>query len=645
MVRSDPEEEKIVNQCMPESKDYKEGYGRYLVDFVCDYEGHVWQDCLIDHKYPRKCPSCGRTDTTHPKGSEGSRPTPKYIANFINERSKIIYTRGEFYAFDENRGVWNSDLAEEIIGKDAQVILGERLKKQDMENIKLHLKIIAKKNLDNGEEIQLYGSVKQEKNGIKINFQNGTLFIQPELEEINGKLYLKAITYSFYEHKAEDYFEKVIPWNFDPSRNKIPKKILNFLWYISNNNVFNFITLLEGMAWPFLPGYPIQQAFTVIGEGNNGKSTYFQIIKMLVGEENVSTLTLQQLANAGKGRPFQIVELENKLVNIADDLPNRPLADTGYFKQLTGGSPVSGEKKFGSMFKFENQAKMYFSANRMPEVNEDTLAWWRRFCFVILEKIIENPKEMQLVLKEFETEIPDLINFLIFAVLPNMIGKTTFTFTDTPELTKKTYESVSNTSIRFAEEKLKEDPHAETEKRKIREEYEKWCDRHNLIKETETKFWTTIKEKLKFEEKRIQEKGVQKRYLVGVRLVEEDPDNELENLIIGEKKRILENYIQKLNSLKEVAKVDGVAGVFAYLPLYNIQTYLNILSKINKNPGNPDNLVNIELFLQEEASKEILKNTGSISNIQTEIYKRDNVAGFLMTLATLKIFQIIFQNL
>ncbi len=584
LIEKTKSNEKVGNPHTTRCTD-KEGIEKYLVDYVCGVCGYAWKDCLLVHDYPKQCPR-GHINT-HIEGYMENRPSPDFIANFINEHYQIIHTRGEFYAFDENKGIWSSVLAETIIGKEAHAILGEKLKKQDMENIKLHLLIIAKKNLDNGDPIQLYGTVKQEGVGIKINFQNGTFFIQPGMEVINGKLKLKTITYSFNNHTPEDYFERALSHNFDPSRNKISKKILDFLWYISNDNVFNFITLLEGLAWPFLPGYPIQQALTLVGPGNNGKSTYLQIIKMIAGKENVSTLTLQQLSNAGTGRPFQIVELENKLVNIADDLPNKPLADTGYYKQLTGGSTVSGERKFGSMFKIENQAKMYFSANKMPEANEDTLAWWRRFCFLILEKNIETPKELPLVLKEFEEEIPDLINFVIFAVLPNMIGKTTFTFADTPELTKKTYENVSNTSIRFAEEKLKFNPEAETLKGDIWEEYQAWCLRHNLTIETERKFWTTIQSYYsKAEEKRTQVQGVLKRAMRGVELIKDDPSNDLESIIMEEKKKILDNYIQNLINLKDIIKIDTISTITTFLGISNyIYEFFNFLTLVKGKGG------------------------------------------------------------
>ncbi len=119
---------------------------------------------------------------------------------------------------------------------------------------------------------------------------------------------------------------------------------------------------------------------------------------------------------------------------------------------MIDGNTVEAEKKFGASFSFRNTAKFFFSANRLPEITDDTTGWWRKFFFLIIDKKLPDTVNMDLVMQEFVGETPELLNSLIFAVLPNMFGKDKFTFAINPEITKKTYENVSNTSIRFAEE-------------------------------------------------------------------------------------------------------------------------------------------------------------------------------------------------
>ena len=92
------------------------------------------------------------------------------------------------------------------------------------------------------------------------------------------------------------------------------------------------------MAWKII-GYLLvaitflQKAFLLLGEGGNGKSTFLNAAIKFVGADNVSNVSLQQLAS----NRFAAASLEGKLANICADLPTTRLEDTQLFKGITGG--------------------------------------------------------------------------------------------------------------------------------------------------------------------------------------------------------------------------------------------------------------------------------------------------------------------
>ncbi len=49
------------------------------------------------------------------------------------------------------------------------------------------------------------------------------------------------------------------------------------------------------------------------------------------------------------------------------DLKNDKLTNTGLFKMLVSGDPMKAEKKHCQPFDFENYAKLFFSANEIPQ--------------------------------------------------------------------------------------------------------------------------------------------------------------------------------------------------------------------------------------------------------------------------------------
>ena len=57
------------------------------------------------------------------------------------------------------------------------------------------------------------------------------------------------------------------------------------------------------------------KAFFLVGDGSNGKSTLLDMVKEMLGEENISNLSLLDLEHS-----FRPAELEHKLANIGDDI-------------------------------------------------------------------------------------------------------------------------------------------------------------------------------------------------------------------------------------------------------------------------------------------------------------------------------------
>ena len=135
-------------------------------------------------------------------------------------------------------------------------------------------------------------------------------------------------------------------------------------------------------------GMPAQVSFILVGEGANRKSTLFAILKSMLGARNVTSFAIQELEN----EKFLRGALYGKLVNIRSELPSAALKDTGIFKHLTGGDPISTDVKYGRPFTFVSYAKLIFATNRIPKTPDDTDAFFRRWIIIsFLFKLSPNP--------------------------------------------------------------------------------------------------------------------------------------------------------------------------------------------------------------------------------------------------------------
>jgi P4 family phage/plasmid primase-like protien len=158
----------------------------------------------------------------------------------------------------------------------------------------------------------------------------------------------------------------------------------------------------------FSPGNLYQIAHLFVGEGCNGKSTLIGVMVDLLGPENVSAETLQSL-NENK---FASAKLYGKLLNAFADLPSNPLKQSSTFKTLTGGDQVRAELKFGAIFYFTNSAKLVFSANELPEVNDRTMAFWRRWQLIRLDRNLTGREDRKLP-EKLRAELPGILNWAL----------------------------------------------------------------------------------------------------------------------------------------------------------------------------------------------------------------------------------------
>jgi len=195
--------------------------------------------------------------------------------------------------------------------------------------------------------------------------------------------------------------------------------------------------------------YSIHKAVMFIGEGANGKSTFMELLRSMLGNENISTEPLQNLET----NRFAIVSLYGKLTNIYPDLSDRALKSTGLFKMLTGGDTISAEHKFKDRFCFKNYAKLIFSANKIPESPDDTTAFFRRWIIINFPRqfLPNDPKTDENLLKKLTTE-EELSGFFNWALegLRRLLENGKFSNAKSVEETRQQYIRASDPVKAFA---------------------------------------------------------------------------------------------------------------------------------------------------------------------------------------------------
>jgi len=283
------------------------------------------------------------------------------------------------------------------------------------------------------------------------------------------------------------------------------------------------VILYEIIGYCFYKSYPLHRAFMLVGEGSNGKSTYLELLKHVLGRENIVSIALQAIAQ----ERFAPSQLYKKLANIFADLPKQPLKYTGIFKMLTGEDEICADRKFRDPICFKNYAKLIFSANELPEVSDQTYAFWRRWIIVEFPNRFPENKDFKKQLLRHE-QLPKLITVSLYA-LRNVLLKGDFSLKgDFKEKWLKRANNVYAFIVERVEKCNPREPDCFVTKSTLYEKYVEYCDEVNENAYTKRKFneeierWTGAKTDRKIVG------GQRVRVWVGIRLKEEDEEEEQE---------------------------------------------------------------------------------------------------------------------
>lgn len=160
----------------------------------------------------------------------------------------------------------------------------------------------------------------------------------------------------------------------------------------------------EMIGYLMLNGNPLQVAFLLLGDGQNGKGTLLRVIQNLLGRENTSAQSLDSLSN----NRFSPANLFGMLANLAGDIDATYLEKTAAFKKLTGEDEFDGEHKYGAAFNFTSWAVPVFSANKIPGSSDTSHGYLRRWKIVEFMRVITPEERIPGLSTKLSEELPGI---------------------------------------------------------------------------------------------------------------------------------------------------------------------------------------------------------------------------------------------
>jgi phage/plasmid-associated DNA primase len=134
-------------------------------------------------------------------------------------------------------------------------------------------------------------------------------------------------------------------------------------------------SLLHHLSVGLQPGWTASKYLLLIGKGSNGKSTLLKMIEKLVGRDNTSSVTRQEMSN----KKVTVAALNGALMNIVFDGPKEFLKDSSTEKTLIAGERLDLELKYANIATTVQTTALFIEGlQQEPKVSDHSPALQRR---------------------------------------------------------------------------------------------------------------------------------------------------------------------------------------------------------------------------------------------------------------------------
>ncbi len=290
-------------------------------------------------------------------------------------------------------------------------------------------------------------------NLLSVKCFDGTLFNRQNIFNFkNGILNLN--TGDFSDHNEIYYSTMQVSYDYIPDVE--PKKWLDFLKDIMEDNQQKIDLIQEMMGYILFSDVSLQKCFYLLGSGSNGKSKLLDIItelfqavdqfgKPVSDPRNVSTVEMSELAER-----FERINLLNSILNISTETSTNVAGAETIFKKAVVNEIINGAFKGKDSISFTSRAKWIISCNDYIQPRDTSDGFDRRIIFIKFNvKFCDNPiysnekQKDDYIVQKILPELPAIFNWT-YEGYKKLISKNKFTVTDEQEEMKEEFRVIIN---------------------------------------------------------------------------------------------------------------------------------------------------------------------------------------------------------
>lgn len=184
-----------------------------------------------------------------------------------------------------------------------------------------------------------------------------------------------------YSHSPNLFFDYKLDHEFDSDAKC--REWLGFLDRVLGDE--DLIKLAqEFLGYCLVNDVSYHKAFVLKGFGRNGKSTFINMIELLLGRKNCAYVPLENFNNGA-----EVDMLFGKKINLISDDDEDIILPSGTFKKAVGGEYLVANPKYFKPYDLKCEFKLVFACNNMPKFKDKTDGLYEKFIILPFNKYIK----------------------------------------------------------------------------------------------------------------------------------------------------------------------------------------------------------------------------------------------------------------
>jgi len=331
---------------------------------------------------------------------------------------------------------------------------------------------------------------------------------------LNGELHWTGIAWELQSHCREHYNTTQIPHNYEANAD-CPRfrQFLNEIFTGDFDADEKALFIAEAIGYTLVSHAQYETFILLIGSGANGKSVLLDVIRQIVGTDNIAAVQPSQFSNR-----FQRAHLHLKLANLVTEIAEGAEIADAELKAIVSGELMTAEQKFVPPFNFQPFCTCWFGTNHLPHTRDFSQALFRRAKIIQFNRVYQYGVNADPNLKDkLAAEIPGIVNMALDA-FAGVIKRGAFTEPASCLQAKEEWRIEADQVAQYVGDRCELVAEAESISKEVYSDYTSWADGAGIARKVNRKNFTTRLVRLGCK----LEKGTAgKRLITGIRVKKE----------------------------------------------------------------------------------------------------------------------------